>query len=451
MHTFLSYFLAVNLLLVVQVAYYRLFLARQRRFQWNRIYLLAGMAIALLLPLIHWDIVPASLPDPSFIRTLPVVVIRPTPPAEAPLPWTTLDWVMAIYAAGVAVAFATLIFRHAMVLRLVWKGDKTPLEDCTLVSTRNGIGPAAYFRYIFWNAEPSLDPQSTAVALAHERCHCRQWHSADLMAVELLKAFCWINPATYLLRQDLRRTHEYLADQAALKVAGMEGIKRLLLLRQLGSRHLSLANYFHSHSPLRMKMLTQDSTRKSTLQYLLTLPLAGLMAACTSLGHPIDALPASLVADSFVTTTPTSQTPASFFSIEDLFVEAQMSFYAANPKEEALVCLGVQPPTWNLDSIPSGTPSEEMPQVLNMERVVKQMGYPKEARDQKITGKVIVRVLVDETGRVARHEFLKEVHTLLRDAVDAHVNHLRFKPGTKEGKAVRCWVTIPFQFSLEGC
>ena len=82
METFVKYLISLNFLLLLQAVYYRLFLARQRRFQWNRIYLLGGMAVAMLLPLVQWRVVPPSLPSPNLIATLPDIVIGTTAPAS---------------------------------------------------------------------------------------------------------------------------------------------------------------------------------------------------------------------------------------------------------------------------------------------------------------------------------------------------------------------------------
>lgn len=465
MEKFISYFLTVNFLVLLQVAYYRLFLARQRRFLWNRIYLLGGIAAALLLPLVHWEIVPPSLPNPSFVPTLPEIVIGPAMPASpaitaaAPAAWSlsAAELALAVYGIGVLASLTALAMRNFFILRLIWKGQKTKREGYTLVATSEDIGPASYFRYIFWNAGHRLDPQCTAVAMAHERCHSRQFHSIDLLAVELMKAFCWVNPAIYLLRKDLRKTHEFLADQAALEVAGPDGITRLLLLRQLGSRHLSIANYFHSHIKARMMMLKENPKRKTILHYILIAPLAGLMVACTSLAHPVDGqLTAAPVDDKTETAQAQqgAQANPEIFSIEDMFIKAGLPLAAGDPNEKGIVCLGRQPQVLNLDSVVQFDElkaDESQPKLLNRDRIVKLIGYPKEAQERKLVGKVVVKVLVDATGHVIRYQFLQENDPVLRDAVAEHVEELLFKPGTEEGKPSEWWVVVPFAFGMPGC
>ncbi len=492
MAAFIQYFIGVNLLLLLQAVYFRVFLARQRRFQWNRIYLVGGLGVALLLPLLRWEIVPPTLPNPSFVQALPEMVIDVAPvpvvsqpstvpalvatsiPAPAAPAWSpsALEIGLAIYLIGVTVALIALLWRNMMVIRLIANGRKSPQDGYTLVTTTQDIGPASYFRYIFWNAAHDLDPKCAAVALAHERCHSRQLHSLDLIALELLKAFCWINPAIYMLRRDLRQTHEYLADQAALPVAGVDGIKRLLLQQQLGTHELSITNSFYSHIKERIMVLSENSKRKTILQYLCVLPLAALMAGCTSFAHQTDGQTNSFVVDSPATTAANvaenaqsqdsadvgsqadAQATAGFFDLDDMLIRNQLPPVSDNPSKKGIVCLGRQPQVLNLDTILSIEELENVdnhPHLLNRDRVMKMIGLPVDAKGKAIKGKVVVKLLVDDTGRVIRHQYIGSNIAVLRDAVEAHVKELLFKPGLENGLPSEWWVIMPFNFGMPGC
>jgi hypothetical protein len=498
MAAFLPYFLALNLLLLMVVAFYRGFLARQHRFQWNRAFLMLGMVAALTLPLLRWELVPISLPirypvdPPTTTATAPAFIPPSTPAPTTPAPnpaqpairpatvvhptatWNAWDLGLGLYGLGVAMALAVLLWRNVRILRLIWLGQKTPQAGYTLVTTSADMGPASYFRFIFWNPEQLPDPQCSAVALAHERCHSRQLHSLDLLAVELVKAFCWFNPAIYLLRQDLRRTHEYLADQAALQVAGADGIRRLLLLRHLGPRHLAVANYFHSHIKARIHMLT-STTRKSTMHYLLIAPLAGLMVACSSFANPGNVLrDGGGGKDSTATQTKALEAPAPatlMIALDDVFARAKLPAGAVYDPSAGLVCLGENPQVMYIDSAYGGGDSasvDNMPKPLNRGRIIDLIGYPEEAKAKKITGTVTVKLLVDESGHVIRHIFLNESDPILRDAVTAHVRDLLFIPGKETigstnaldagftlgqatTKVAKWWVIVPFNFGTGGC
>lgn len=487
MASLLPYLLAVQFLLLLLVGYYRLFLARQRRFQWNRVFLLGGMAAALVLPTLRLDFLALPSPvSPAYIpQALPALLpppVRLTAPAPAtPLPaqvaetydapalapasppaWSAWEIAWGLYAAGVALSFALLLFRNGRIVALILRGPRERRDGYTLVANSADLGPASYFRYIFW--PEGLDPESAAVALAHERCHSRQLHTLDLLAVELLRAVCWFNPAVYLLRQDLRRTHEYLADQAALPVAGPDGLQRLLLQRQLGTRQLQLANYFHSHTKARITMLKSASRPSAWLAYLSILPLAGLMAACTSFASSTPANSGggtdstrTATDSAFVGNNAAASKPAApnlVFDLDDVFVRAQLPLGAKAPEGQGLVCLGEEPPVFRLDTSYNEATLTQIfpghPEPLNLNKVAKLIGYPEAAKQQKRTATVRVKVLVDEGGLTIRHLFLQAPDPLFRAAIDAHVRDLLFQPGHILGKPAKWWVVVPFYFG-EGC
>ena len=91
---------------------------------------------------------------------------------------------------------------------------------------------------------------------------------------------------------------------------------------------------------------------------------------------------------------------------------------------------------------------DQVPEPLNMAEVQKTIGYPKEARDQKIQGQVVARVLVDQEGNYVEHTWIKEEPQILADAVEKELDQLRFEPAQHQGKSVSFWVSIPFSFRL---
>jgi TonB family protein len=91
---------------------------------------------------------------------------------------------------------------------------------------------------------------------------------------------------------------------------------------------------------------------------------------------------------------------------------------------------------------------EKEPVPLNLDEIKQQIGYPREAKEAEIDGKVVLRILIDEQGKYVKHIVLKDPHPLLTRAVEKEIPALRFSPGEGGGKLVKTWVTIPFQFAL---
>ncbi len=75
--------------------------------------------------------------------------------------------------------------------------------------------------------------------------------------------------------------------------------------------------------------------------------------------------------------------------------------------------------------------------------------YPERARELGISGRVVVKFLVDTAGSVSR-AFIVQAHpegVFDQSALDA-IRKWRFKPARSRGKAIGAWVILPFQFQL---
>ena len=78
-------------------------------------------------------------------------------------------------------------------------------------------------------------------------------------------------------------------------------------------------------------------------------------------------------------------------------------------------------------------------------------GYTREAMDAKIQGSVWMKLVVGETGDVTDVQIDKSLDTeygLDRKATEA-AYQWKFKPGTKDGKAVAVRVTVEMTFTLK--
>lgn len=72
--------------------------------------------------------------------------------------------------------------------------------------------------------------------------------------------------------------------------------------------------------------------------------------------------------------------------------------------------------------------------------------YPENAVQQRIFGRVMADVLVNEDGRVDRVEFPPGTNSELSASVAKTVRTWRFEPAQNRGRAVPAWIHIPFDF-----
>lgn len=77
--------------------------------------------------------------------------------------------------------------------------------------------------------------------------------------------------------------------------------------------------------------------------------------------------------------------------------------------------------------------------------------YPETLRSARIEGSVLAEFVVDTSGHVelTTVRIIDSDHALFTDAVRAALPRLRFAPAEADGRRVRQWVRLPFEFRLE--
>lgn len=91
---------------------------------------------------------------------------------------------------------------------------------------------------------------------------------------------------------------------------------------------------------------------------------------------------------------------------------------------------------------------EKAPECVNLAQVRGSMKYPEIAREGGIEGRVTVKVLVNENGSVAKVGGVSGPD-VFHDEVRDKAMDLQFTPGLQNGKPVKVWVTVPFNFKLK--
>ena len=78
------------------------------------------------------------------------------------------------------------------------------------------------------------------------------------------------------------------------------------------------------------------------------------------------------------------------------------------------------------------------------------ISYPKDAKEQKISGRVIITFVIEKDGSVTEVTTVKSVFPSLdEEAVRVVKGMPKWKPGMQKGKVVRVKYTLPISFSLD--
>jgi TonB family protein len=105
---------------------------------------------------------------------------------------------------------------------------------------------------------------------------------------------------------------------------------------------------------------------------------------------------------------------------------------------------------FGLDIIAQEDKVDVMPEPIGgIEQILKNVVYPKAAKDAGIEGKVIVKAVIDEKGDVVETEVMKSVsEDCDKAAVDA-IKKTKFTSGIKDDNPVKTEITIPIMFKLK--
>ena len=423
MNTFLLYLIKSSVLLAVFDAFFLLVMRQSGHFRFNRIVLLAGSALCLLLPLL-----PIRLTSPTIYSTwIAPTMIGPSEPTAAAEVQATggadgISWqviVLMIYTLGATVALGQYLRSYGSMFRLLRRSPGEKRQGYTLHLVKSEMPSFSWMRHVVINQD---DLTRYPAILTHEQAHVRCRHSLDLLLSSILTVFQWFNPLVWICRSELKLLHEYEADDFVIN-QGIDATQYQLLLvkKAVGEKRFLLANGFN-HAQLKNRITMMQTTRKAAwkkLSLLLLIPLLAattlLLAECTSKDTDEPVKPtAAEAAEPITKAVPADDSEAVPFAL----MEVKPQFDGGNANNFAL---------W----------------------VNQHLQYPAEAKKQKLQGRVTLQFTVEKDGSVTGVKVLRGVNPILDDeAVKVVSQSPKWTPGYIDGEPARVIYNFPVVFKL---
>ena len=252
---------------------YLLFMRKERYHQLNRFYLLLSLLFSSLLPFLRFQ-VPAKQMIIAIPDNLPMVS------EAATLPFGTM-----VYAAGALLFFILFLFKMLKVLKQVVGKYYVVMNGLKVIHQPAQKAPFSFFRYVVVDIA-AFESDELDLVLRHEAAHAKQWHTIDILFVELAGVVCWFNPFVWVYKSALKSLHEYVADESVLHSNTSRNGYFDLILKQI--RHQNRLVPVHSFSAWavksRIRMMMENKTgRHRWLRYLPVVPLVTLLVVGNSL------------------------------------------------------------------------------------------------------------------------------------------------------------------------
>ncbi|MEN0055736.1 MAG: TonB family protein [Mucilaginibacter sp.] len=416
-----QYLLLVNIYLVLFYAFYVLLLRKETFFQLNRIYLVTAALLSFFIPLIQANWVRDLFITQQVKYTIysNTVMIYSFKPAVAD--YISIGQVIAVlYGTGILFLSARFIWQLIVLKRVINQPQVTAAYS--------------FFGKIKLNEADAENP----IIEAHEQVHAQQWHSADVLLIELVMIINWFNPVVYLYRNSVKHIHEYIADREAIQAGTNKAEYALLLLSQTFEAPTHrLVNPFYNHSLLKQRIIMlqkNKSQRISLIKYGLSAPLFILMLILSS-ATINNSKPVSVIK---IRANQLFTAPAQTSLLESKVTNEQIVKKADTVINKTTVYTSV-------DKVP------EFPGGL--EAFGKFLGsnirYPKIARDQGVQGRVIVTFVVEMDGSLSGYEIVRGVSKDLdEEALRVLKTSPSWTPGIKDNEKVRTQYTVPISFTL---
>ena len=252
---------------------YMLFLHKEKYHQLNRFYLLFSLVFSSLLPFIKFSVpVQPLIPNTqSFLTTVTKT--------------STISFGTILYVTGVVLFFILFLLKLFKVLRQIIRKHYVEMNGLKVIDNPEQKVPFSFFHYVVVDST-TFELDELDLVLRHEAAHAQQWHTLDILFVELLGVICWFNPFVWAYKSALKSQHEYAADAAVIHSNVPRNDYFDLILKQI--RHQNRLAPVHSFSATAVKsrfrmMMAPVHGRHRWMRYLSVIPMLVLFVVGNSL------------------------------------------------------------------------------------------------------------------------------------------------------------------------
>ncbi len=259
----INFLLESTVSLIAFLAFYHLFLEREKMHQFNRFYLLFSIVISLIIPFISIEII-QEIENIPLATNFPIFIDSGN---NIPKKETTNYTPILLWSLYIIITFV-LLFRFLKNIlyfkKTIQSNETVSYKNATLVLLNLETIPHTFLNYIFLNKESYNNRTIENELYEHELTHVNQNHSYDILCIELLKIIFWFNPVFYFYKKAIQLNHEFIADEKVVETHKNVSFYQSLLLNTNGNATYYLAsNLNYLITKKRLIMMTKTTSKFS--------------------------------------------------------------------------------------------------------------------------------------------------------------------------------------------
>jgi hypothetical protein len=288
MSSFLQFTLESTVIIGVFILLYAALFRNETNFRVTRKLMLCGLGLSVLLPLIDIDLSTivrlSNLPDVSTIWLPEVRLVNLVDKIDSvPTSAITVASIFQLtYILGViffTIKFGIQLIQLLKILRL----PATHLNGYRIIQVKDQEISFSFFNTIVLGTANTLSLVEKKQILDHERVHVDQYHSIDIVLLDLMNIVFWFNPLIRIYKNILVQLHEFQADARAVEFSDVDHYCGLMAKVALQSSGIKVASYFHQSLTLkRIKMI--KTARHKISQWKLALAGFAIVSLVVAIG-----------------------------------------------------------------------------------------------------------------------------------------------------------------------
>jgi TonB family protein len=487
MNALINYAIEVNLGLILFYALYRTLLIRDTDFRASRLYLLASLSASLLFPFFSLTSGVQSNAIPSMGYLLPELIVGEGGlKVTAANPSTGTSFSIGAAFATVYLVITTLFLTYFLyqLIRLALFLRQSPsktIEGISIIETSKHIPSFSFFNWIVIGQMELLNANEKEQILKHEMAHARQWHTADLVLVNVIRIFFWFNPIIWLYKYSLQQLHEFEADSRSIDEKSL--LPYCTLLAKVAMAQSGYAMVHHFNKSLTLKRIKMMNTLKQQMKrwkvataFLLAVAFFFMVACQDQLSEVNSVTENSTMALLMPEKVETrlnelkSNNPSTDFVVIQLNEDGKNTlgkipnnkltrlelFHFEESESYAIVELNgaissalhtVQ--DGEIFTIVDDTALPAAGMGSFYQEIAESLKYPLEARQRGIEGRVFIEFVVNTDGTLTDFKILKGIHqTCDAEALRVVMLSKAWNPARHQGKVVSQRMVLPVTFML---
>ena len=258
------YLIKVNISLILFCLAYFLIMRRLTYYKLNRVFLLGGIVLSTIYPLLDFSALLKESPKLMLDvqRQLPLTLQQTSSGTDL---WSVLIF---CFWMGVVITGLKMVIQLCSLFKIHRHSIPSEVNSYSVRLLKGSMSTFSFWNNIYLNPDQHQKDELAAI-LKHEQVHVKDFHTFDILLAELATVFYWFNPGAWLIRKAVKENVEFITDEKTLRIGIDRKAYQYSMLKASTGLHSSQLITNFNVTAAKRRIVMMNSKRTSPL-YLLS-------------------------------------------------------------------------------------------------------------------------------------------------------------------------------------